>query len=137
MKYWQLSVMEISLKETKLMIWKRYNGVDVSYSSDVYILNFFCRVNLRYLNMMIMSCFLSVFAFSPSLVTWKSCMKGQLPHCLLKNAWQKLPLQESNLFFFHYYCLLLFGTNNRDQLLKYLIQNLNFINQSLPWFNKI
>ena len=137
MKYWQLSVMEISLKETKLMIWKRYNGVDVSYSSDVYVLNFFCRVNLRYLNMMIMSCFLSVFAFSPSLVTWKSCMNDQLPHCLLKNAWQKLPLQESNLFFFHYYCLLLFGTSNRDQLLKYLIQNLNFVNQSLSWFNKM
>ena len=129
--------MEVYLKKTKLMSWKRYNGVDVSCSCDVYVLNVFFRVTLIYLKMMMMSTNLSVFAFPSSLVTWKDCVKGQFPHCPLKVAWQRLPLQWSNLSFSHYYCLPLFGTSNRDQFLKYLIQNLNFINQSLPRFDKI
>ena len=70
--------MEIHLKETKLMNWKRYNDVDISCSCDFYVLNFFCRV--------MMSWFLSVFPFPPSLVTWEDCVKGQLPHCPLKVA---------------------------------------------------
>ena len=75
--------MEIFLKKTNLMKWKSHNGVDVSCSCDVYVLNFFCKVTLIYLKMMmmmIMSCFLFVFAFPSSLVTWKGCVKSQVPH---------------------------------------------------------
>lgn len=52
--------MEICLKKTKLMNWKKCNGVDTSCSCDAYVLNFFCGTTLIYLKMM-MNSFLSVF----------------------------------------------------------------------------
>ena len=67
--------MEICSKKTKLMNWRSYNGAEISFSYDVYVSNFFCGVTLIYLEMM-MSCFLSFFAFPSSLVTWKDCVKG-------------------------------------------------------------
>ena len=47
-------------KETKLTDRKRYHGAAVSYSCDVYVLNFPCGVTLMYFKMMI-SCFFSIF----------------------------------------------------------------------------
>ena len=91
-------------------------------------------LTLIYLKMTMMNCFQSFFTFPLPLVTWKGCVEGQLPHCLLMVAWQRL--QGSNLSFSHYFCLTLFGPNNRDAFLVYLIQNLNFINQPLGRFDK-
>ena len=56
---------------------------------------------------------------------------------VLKVAWQRFPFHGLNLSFSHYCCLPLFVINNRDQFFKILIQSLNFINQSLPRFDKI
>ena len=110
---------------------KRYHGADVSYSCDVYVLNFICCVTLMYFKMM-MSCSFSIFAFPSFLVTWKGYLKGQLPHCPLKVTSQRSPFEASDLSFSQYYFLALSGKSNRNQLLKYFTKHLNFIDQWSP-----
>ena len=75
--------------------------------------------------------------FSFSFGDLERLREGQLRHCLLNVTSQRLPLLGSNLSFSHYYCLPLFGKNNRGQFSKYVIRNLIFFNQSLPRFDKI
>ena len=68
--------MEICSKKKNSMNSMKCDGVAVSYSYDIYALNFFCEVTLIYLTKM--SWFLFVFIIPFSLVVRKGCAMEQV-----------------------------------------------------------
>ena len=92
--------------------------LDASCSCDVYVLNFFLRGDFDLLEnddddlLFVRLCFSFFFGDLEGLCE-RPITSLSTEGCLTKT-----PPSWANLSFSHYYCLPLFGTNNRDRFLK-------------------